>query len=1085
MKRTLQRMLMIVAAAMFVSISVYAQPLSGTYTIAGSSPDFATLSAAISALNSRGVSGPVDFEIRSGSYSGTSWMGVINNITGASATNRIVFKSQTNSKGDVTITNNSSSNYIVRFNSSQYITFQSLTFVKNTTSYGCIFDFGSTTASHITVTGCTLTGNGSTSSTTTNAMVYAYGHTGTNNLFSNCEFINGSSFFYWRGSSTSAPSRGLKLYNNTFTANSYGYYGLYTYYTADNEIVNNTLTRSGSGVYYANYTYYNNDNYTFTGNTFDVSATSTLYFYQYYLNYSNPNASAVVLIDDNDITLTNTSGTTYAYTHYGYYCTKTNNDIQVYSTTGSKYISNLYYFYNSEAYDNDYISESTSSGLCYYYDQYYGNSSVSHDNTVRMKTTSYVYMYMVAYGSQNEMYNNRIDVDITSSYVYTYAGYDCGGGTFRDNEVNINITTGTLYGVRPGYNAGNVYNNRFNFAATSGTVYGLYPYYMSTGYVYNNVVNIKSTGTVYNMYPYYCTGGVVANNTVHNNGTGSNSYLLYDYSYNKGNLRMFNNILTRTTASSNMMYTYNAENSESDYNLYYTPGSVKYQSNTSPSTTESSLHEWRKATGREMNTLFFEPPYTDAANGDFSIIPTSTGAWAINGRGVHDTTIKTDFANVNRPIFTTAGVPDLGAYEVTPTSTPPFATATPASPVANSTQSFIFAEDTVATIDWGAVVPSSYNLRQYTGMQAAPMPAGVGRMFFYVAPTANGWLYPHKANVRYKDPWIGDIPTEGEAVIARSSNGGAWEGYNFSNSITDLTRNILAAATPLDSIGAYTGVQNGRIGIRCVEDPKNILISNITAAEADIDWDPVFNPIGYQVVFKKVFEAPTQAEWDNAAFPTSNSIAANGLDEDTKYYVFIRSVCGVKDTSGYSADSFATIITCHEPAITISNVSDSRAVASWSSVKTAVKYEYALTATPTPPAYGTDVTKLSILEAFLEADKQYYVHVKAHCNTVYTESAWSTQAFKTWPLGISDVDGSSAGLQVYPNPAQDVVSVVIGGKVAPGASVVLTDIAGKTLKAIAVASNNIKVNVSELPAGMYILHYADELRTEQVKLNKE
>ncbi|MCB9063764.1 MAG: hypothetical protein H6551_01315 [Chitinophagales bacterium] len=44
-------------------VSVNAQPLNGTYTVYGTSPNYSSLSAAISDLNSRGVS-PVTFKIR-------------------------------------------------------------------------------------------------------------------------------------------------------------------------------------------------------------------------------------------------------------------------------------------------------------------------------------------------------------------------------------------------------------------------------------------------------------------------------------------------------------------------------------------------------------------------------------------------------------------------------------------------------------------------------------------------------------------------------------------------------------------------------------------------------------------------------------------------------------------------------------------------------------------------------------------------------------------------------------------------------------------------------------------------------------
>lgn len=457
-----------------------------------------------------------------------------------------------------------------------------------------------------------------------------------------------------------------------------------------------------------------------------------------------------------------------------------------------------------------------------------------------------------------------------------------------------------------------------------------------------------------------------------------------------------------------------------DYNIYDLPGGNLF----SGVYNGSSLQAWRTASKNDMNSLVYTIPFVNPATRDFHINQASPAAWAVNGRAEHDTVIKTGYAGTPRPLFVADGVPDLGAFEVTPTSTPPNADATPASPVANSPQVFTFGQDTVGVINWGPTVPAGYAMRQYTGVQAASMPVGVGRMYFYVAGTPSAWTHAHQPRIYYKEPWVGDIPGgDADAVIARSGNSGAWEGYNYINAATDTANNILMSVSVLDSIGSYTGVQNGRIGIRCVEDPKGIVITNVTATEADINWLPVFNPIGYQVVIKTLREAPSTSEWGSSSFPTTNSLAASGLIEDTKYYVYVRSVCGVKDTSGYTLDSFTTLITCHDPVITVTGVTDSRAIISWTAIKTAAKYEYFLTKSDNPPAFGTDISKNSVLAPFLDAGTTYYVHVRAHCSSIYPNSNWVSAQFSTgWPAGVNDVV-SENGLAVYPNPAHDELTV--------------------------------------------------------------
>lgn len=114
-------------ALMLFSYVGHATGLSGSFTIGGTSPDYATIGAAISALETIGISGPVTFNIRTGTYTEQLTM---SSISGVSSTNRIVFQSETGDSTDVEITYTSTSgsdNWTWRLNDADYITFQHLT----------------------------------------------------------------------------------------------------------------------------------------------------------------------------------------------------------------------------------------------------------------------------------------------------------------------------------------------------------------------------------------------------------------------------------------------------------------------------------------------------------------------------------------------------------------------------------------------------------------------------------------------------------------------------------------------------------------------------------------------------------------------------------------------------------------------------------------------------------------------------------------------------------------------------------------------------------------------------------------------
>lgn len=93
MKRS---MLYLSAAFLLVAPSAVGQPMSGMYTVGGTSPDFATPQDAANALHARGVSGPVAINIRPGTFDrdgGLSSVLLLEGvIPGASSTNRITFQ---------------------------------------------------------------------------------------------------------------------------------------------------------------------------------------------------------------------------------------------------------------------------------------------------------------------------------------------------------------------------------------------------------------------------------------------------------------------------------------------------------------------------------------------------------------------------------------------------------------------------------------------------------------------------------------------------------------------------------------------------------------------------------------------------------------------------------------------------------------------------------------------------------------------------------------------------------------------------------------------------------------------------------
>ncbi len=86
--------------SMAIGSGVWAQALSGTYTIGGSTPHYPSLTAAVSDLHAKGISGPVVFDIQPGTYTERI---VLRRVSGTSSANTIIFKGA--GKSATTITN--------------------------------------------------------------------------------------------------------------------------------------------------------------------------------------------------------------------------------------------------------------------------------------------------------------------------------------------------------------------------------------------------------------------------------------------------------------------------------------------------------------------------------------------------------------------------------------------------------------------------------------------------------------------------------------------------------------------------------------------------------------------------------------------------------------------------------------------------------------------------------------------------------------------------------------------------------------------------------------------------------------------
>lgn len=339
--------------------------LSGTVTIGGTTPTYATINDAVNALVTNGVCGPVILNMRDGTYNEQVSVPA---IPGASAINTITFQSQSNDSTKVHISypansSNYTNNFTWQFKGCRFVTLKQVTinrFGSSSDYYGRQIQIDNS-ASKNTIRGCIIRGN---ANYPYNMGIYDYSYyqTDTANTFLYNKISQNYYGYYFYGyTGTSTYVGGQNITGNTF--DSIGYYAMMLYYCDHPKIIGNTIkniSTSGYGIYM----YYcpnTSSDYAMQirGNKIIMSngGYGISDQYAYYAGYS----SNKMLIANNMIIMTNGG-----YGYYGYYSQNRQFYFNSFSTTGGSNSCMYTYWYTSPYSEikNNIFSNTSGSSYC-------------------------------------------------------------------------------------------------------------------------------------------------------------------------------------------------------------------------------------------------------------------------------------------------------------------------------------------------------------------------------------------------------------------------------------------------------------------------------------------------------------------------------------------------------------------------------------------------------------------------------------------------------------------------------------------------------------------------------------------------
>ncbi|MCF8296459.1 MAG: T9SS type A sorting domain-containing protein [Saprospiraceae bacterium] len=233
----------ILLSVLMFPLFLFAQ-LSGTYTI-GTSGNYSSFTAAVAALTSSGISGPVVFNIAQGTYNEQI---TIPAITGADSIKTITFQSANGDSSSVILTyapTSSANNFTVKLVQSKYIIIKGITIQSTGTgAYGVVLKINGGSSNNKFVNNIVI-GAATVSTSDELALVYNYRSSpiDSNKYISNC-FINGS-YAYFDDNSGNG-SHGIEIVNNEFINQSHCC--IYIRYHYQLAISENKFTNNNSAI---------------------------------------------------------------------------------------------------------------------------------------------------------------------------------------------------------------------------------------------------------------------------------------------------------------------------------------------------------------------------------------------------------------------------------------------------------------------------------------------------------------------------------------------------------------------------------------------------------------------------------------------------------------------------------------------------------------------------------------------------------------------------------------------------------------------------------------------------------------------
>ncbi|MEO6168141.1 MAG: fibronectin type III domain-containing protein [Chitinophagales bacterium] len=316
------------------------------------------------------------------------------------------------------------------------------------------------------------------------------------------------------------------------------------------------------------------------------------------------------------------------------------------------------------------------------------------------------------------------------------------------------------------------------------------------------------------------------------------------------------------------------------------------------------------------------------------------------------------------------------------------------------------------------------------------------------------------------------------AIDLSVSGGVAPFTYSWSNGATtqDITGLSPATYTVTVSSGSCSKSASYVVATTKIPKPTNVTINDKTACSMNMTW----NAVDVAESYKLRYRVTGVTDWTNIpGFIFGTSFTFHALVPNTSYDLSIATVCPGGGKSKYVQKTESTTNGCAQPLNpTAESITSTTARLSWKGTCNATTYnlQYRKTGTITWTTVNTAAT--SVVISGLTANTSYDYRVRSECgggnNSSYTAILTFTTTLR---LGMEAEELAVKGINIFPNPAKDNVSIEITSSTSKVINITLVNSLGQVVDRM----DNVTVDgtitrlidLKKMNSGMYYVNIYD------------